>query len=55
MTVHLSKSWAVVSNLGILGCDMGYGLLHRIPEVVGKFDAKETSDDVLFESKSDFS
>lgn len=22
---------------GILGCDVGYGLLHRIPEVIGKF------------------
>ena len=55
VTVHLSKSWAVGSNRGILGCDVGYGLLHRIPEVVGKFDAKETIDDVLFESKSDYS
>lgn len=56
VTVHLSKSWAVGGSRGILGCDVGYGLLHRIPEVVGKFDLKyEKIDDVLFENKSDYS
>ena len=32
------KSGALWGGRGILGCDVGYGLLHRIPEVVGKFD-----------------
>lgn len=56
VTVHLSKSWAVGGNRGILGCDVGYGLLHRIPEVIGKFDLSiEKIDDVIFENKSDYS
>lgn len=56
VTVHLSKTWAVDGNRGILGCDVGYGLLHRLPEVIGKFDQKyEKVDDVLFENKSDYS
>ena len=38
VTVNLSRSWGTGYNRGILGCDVGYGLLHRIPEVVGKFD-----------------
>lgn len=31
------NSWG---GRGILGCDVGYGLLHRIPEVIGKFQTK---------------
>lgn len=55
VTVNLSTSWAT-GNRGILGCDVGYGLLHRLPEVVGKFDnLLEKVDDVLFENKSDYS
>lgn len=38
VTVNLSKSWCTGQNRGILGCEVGYGLLHRIPEVAGKFD-----------------
>lgn len=56
VTVHLLRSWAAEGNRGILGCDVGYGLLHRLPEVIGKFDTKiEKLDDVLFEDKSDYS
>lgn len=50
VTVNLSRSWGTGHNRGILGCDVGYGLLHRIPEVVGKFDTNDIIDDVLFES-----
>lgn len=50
VTVNLSRSWGTGQNKGILGCDVGYGLLHRIPEVVGKFDNNSIVDDVLFES-----
>lgn len=38
VTVHLSNSWTPAGKRGILGCDVGYGLLHRLPVVVGKFD-----------------
>lgn len=31
---------------GVLGCDVGYGLLHRIPEVVGKFENTRHTIDV---------
>lgn len=31
------SSWG---GRGILGCDVGYGLLHRVPEVIGKFQTK---------------
>lgn len=55
VTVNLSKSWCAGQNRGILGCDVGYGLLHRIPEVVGKFDASaDLVDDTLFENKETF-
>lgn len=55
VTVNLSKSWCTGQNRGILGCDVGYGLLHRIPEVVGKFDGSaDLLDDTLFESKETF-
>ncbi|RCK56541.1 GRASP65 1 [Candida viswanathii] len=50
VTVNLSRSWGTGQNKGILGCDVGYGLLHRIPEVVGKFESNSIVDDVLFES-----
>jgi hypothetical protein len=32
---------------GILGCDVGYGLLHRIPEVIGKFENTKRAIDAL--------
>jgi len=35
--VYLSRGWAPAQNKGILGCDVGYGLLHRLPAVPGKF------------------
>ena len=50
VTVNLSRSWGTGQNKGILGCDVGYGLLHRIPEVVGKFQSDSIVDDVLFEN-----
>lgn len=50
VTVNLSRSWGSGHNKGILGCDVGYGLLHRIPEVIGKFDSNELVDDILFQS-----
>ncbi|KAI5967444.1 hypothetical protein KGF57_000387 [Candida theae] len=53
VTVNLSRNWGTGHNRGILGCDVGYGLLHRIPEVIGKFDDNSVVDDVLFESKQD--
>lgn len=54
VTVNLSRSWST-GNKGILGCDVGYGLLHRIPEVVGKFGtAYEPVDDVLFENNTNY-
>lgn len=34
------KSGSSWGGRGILGCDVGYGLLHRIPEVIGKFQTK---------------
>ncbi|EGV66305.1 hypothetical protein PSN45_003095 [Yamadazyma tenuis] len=51
VTVNLTRTWGDGSNKGLLGCDVGYGLLHRIPEVVGKFDSEKLTDDVLYESK----
>ncbi|KAG2734107.1 hypothetical protein G9P44_003632 [Scheffersomyces stipitis] len=51
VTVNLSRSWGTGQNKGILGCDVGYGLLHRIPEVIGKFENNEFTDDVLFENE----
>lgn len=38
-TTVILKSGSSWGGRGILGCDVGYGLLHRIPEVVGKFDS----------------
>lgn len=37
VTVYLSRAWNPGHNKGILGCDVGYGFLHRLPEVPGKF------------------
>ncbi|KAM9918980.1 hypothetical protein OXX59_008271 [Metschnikowia pulcherrima] len=37
VTVYLSRGWAPAQNKGTLGCDVGYGLLHRLPAVPGKF------------------
>ncbi|KAK6464840.1 GRASP55/65 PDZ-like domain-containing protein [Scheffersomyces coipomensis] len=54
VTVNLTRSWGTGQNKGILGCDVGYGLLHRIPEVIGKFDKVSIVDDLLFESSQTF-
>ncbi|CAH6719939.1 GRASP65 homolog protein 1 [[Candida] jaroonii] len=54
VTVNLTKFWGSGQNKGILGCDVGYGLLHRIPEVIGKFENEKMTDDVLFENKDDY-
>lgn len=53
VSVELSRSWG--RNKGILGCDVGYGFLHRIPEVVGKFDKVPAPliEDTLFENHAD--
>ncbi|CAD1810206.1 GRASP55/65 PDZ-like domain family protein [Candida parapsilosis] len=53
VTVNLSRNWGTGQSQGILGCDVGYGLLHRIPEVIGKFENNSVIDDVLFESNQD--
>lgn len=54
VTVNLSRAWSSGAK-GILGCDVGYGLLHRIPNVIGKFDSTyETVDDVLFENNANY-
>lgn len=37
---------------GILGCDIGYGLLHRIPEVMGKFTNAQSATKTLSQSES---
>lgn len=56
VTVNLSREWAGIGqNRGLLGCDVGYGLLHRIPEVLGKFDGSSLEDDVIFENNQSFS
>lgn len=49
VTVNLTRAWGNGHNKGILGCDVGYGLLHRIPEVVGKFHQEQLVDDLLYE------
>lgn len=52
VTVNLSRSWSKGENRGILGCDVGYGLLHRLPEVIGKFDkGADVIEDTLFDNK----
>lgn len=55
VTVNLSRGWSAGGSKGILGCDVGYGWLHRIPEVIGKFDNMEPIDDLLYENKTDLS
>lgn len=55
VTLNLSRSWGTGNNRGVLGCDVGYGLLHRIPEVIGKFNEQQITDDVIFESNQPFS
>lgn len=55
VTVNLNRSWGQGQNRGILGCDVAYGLLHRIPEVIGKFDNGSIIEDVLFENKQTYS
>lgn len=32
VTVELSRAWSHGQNRGLLGCDVGYGLLHQIPQ-----------------------
>lgn len=54
VTVNLSRSWGTGHNKGVLGCDVGYGLLHRVPEVIGKFTSHEVVDDLLFENKLEY-
>lgn len=54
VTVNLNRSWGQGQNRGILGCDVAYGLLHRIPEVVGKFDTGSIIEDVLFENNQEY-
>lgn len=49
--VTLYKSWALGGHMGILGCDVGYGLLHRLPEVPGKFLPNNQIDDLMMEHK----
>ncbi|CUM66266.1 uncharacterized protein PRCAT00003927001 [Priceomyces carsonii] len=52
VVVNLNRKWGGTQNKGILGCDVGYGLLHRLPEVVGKFTNEALNDDILFESNA---
>ncbi len=40
VTIYPNEHWG---GRGLLGCDIGYGLLHRIPEVLGKFSAGKAS------------
>jgi hypothetical protein len=54
VTVNLTRSWGTGQNRGVLGCDVGYGLLHRIPEVAGKFSTSSIVDDVLFENNHQY-
>lgn len=54
VTVNLSRGWGSGQNRGILGCDVGYGLIHRLPEVIGKFEHNDIIDDVLFENTQSF-
>ncbi|AWU73689.1 hypothetical protein CAS74_001493 [Pichia kudriavzevii] len=41
------RSGTIWGGRGVLGCDIGYGLLHRIPEVFGKFESTLEAKDVL--------
>ncbi|KAG7786520.1 hypothetical protein KL910_003920 [Ogataea haglerorum] len=43
VTVYPNETWG---GRGLLGCDIGYGLLHKIPEVVGKYGRDEDDSDV---------
>lgn len=47
------NSGSIWGGRGILGCDVGYGLLHRVPEVVGKFQTNKSVNQVLPESTQD--
>ncbi|QPG75306.1 hypothetical protein FOA43_002658 [Brettanomyces nanus] len=40
VTIYPNTQWG---GRGLLGCDIGYGLLHRVPEVIGKFQGSESS------------
>ncbi|RLV92134.1 GRASP65 protein 1 [Spathaspora sp. JA1] len=55
VTVNLCRNWGSSNGRGLLGCDVGYGYLHRIPEVVGKFDNTSITEDPIFESNQEFS
>ncbi|OWB83792.1 hypothetical protein B5S33_g2425 [[Candida] boidinii] len=35
VTIYLNDNWG---GFGLLGCDVGYGLLHKLPEVIGKYE-----------------
>lgn len=55
VTVNLSRGWSGNEhNRGVLGCDVGYGWIHRLPEVVGKFTNTLLADDVLFENPQQY-
>ncbi|ODV84854.1 hypothetical protein CANARDRAFT_179534, partial [[Candida] arabinofermentans NRRL YB-2248] len=41
VTIYPNEHWG---GRGLLGCDIGYGLLHKIPEVLGKFYKEEDDD-----------
>ncbi|KAG7876020.1 hypothetical protein KL938_004954 [Ogataea parapolymorpha] len=43
VTVYPNETWG---GRGLLGCDIGYGLLHKIPEVVGKYHKDDDDSDV---------
>ncbi|KAH3663392.1 hypothetical protein OGAPHI_005382 [Ogataea philodendri] len=56
VTVYPNETWG---GRGLLGCDIGYGLLHRIPEVLRHNDLDDESDvdlapgGVLFNAEPD--
>lgn len=56
VTVCLTRSWCLDGKKGLLGCDVGYGLLHRLPVVVGKFDAgANVLTDNMYHNDEDYS
>ncbi|EGW34912.1 uncharacterized protein SPAPADRAFT_132416 [Spathaspora passalidarum NRRL Y-27907] len=54
VTVNLCRSWGSGHGKGLLGCDVGYGYLHRIPEVIGKFENNTITENPIFESNKEF-
>ncbi|GEQ68806.1 hypothetical protein JCM33374_g2475 [Metschnikowia sp. JCM 33374] len=53
VTVHLSRAWAQGEKKGILGCDVGYGLLHRLPEATGNYAAGHAGTGALFDAPAE--